>query len=50
MLGGAAHMLNFDGTDTMSAAYHVQYHLNGGKPVRHPARADPLHPARAGPP
>ena len=29
----SAHLLNFDGTDTMSAAYHVQYHLNGGKPV-----------------
>lgn len=33
VLGGAAHLLNFDGSDTMSAAYHVQYHLNGGKPV-----------------
>ena len=40
MIGGAAHLLNFTGTDTLSAAYHVQKHLNpsadyalGGKPV-----------------
>ncbi|KAJ1723661.1 hypothetical protein LPJ61_005804, partial [Coemansia biformis] len=33
MLGGAAHLLTFDGTDTLSAAYHVQYQLNGGRPV-----------------
>lgn len=33
VLGGAAHLLNFDGSDTMSAAYHVQYHLNKGIPV-----------------
>lgn len=26
-------MLNFEGSDTMSAAYHAQFHLNGGKPV-----------------
>ena len=32
-LGGAAHLLNFRGSDTMSAAYYVQFHLNGGKPV-----------------
>ncbi|CAG8567172.1 4783_t:CDS:10 [Ambispora leptoticha] len=33
MLGGAAHLLNFTGTDTLSAAYYVQYHLNNGKPI-----------------
>lgn len=33
VIGGAAHLLNFDGTDTMSAAYYVQFHLNGGKAV-----------------
>eukprot|EP00286_Rhodomonas_abbreviata_P018302 CAMPEP_0181308900 /NCGR_PEP_ID=MMETSP1101-20121128/11726_1 /TAXON_ID=46948 /ORGANISM="Rhodomonas abbreviata, Strain Caron Lab Isolate" /LENGTH=563 /DNA_ID=CAMNT_0023415347 /DNA_START=161 /DNA_END=1852 /DNA_ORIENTATION=+ len=33
VLGGAAHLLNFGGSDTMSACYHVQYHLNGGRPV-----------------
>lgn len=33
MIGGAAHMLSFDGTDTMSAAYYVQFGLNGGKVV-----------------
>ncbi len=33
MLGGAAHLLNFDGTDTLSAAYYVQFALNGGRPV-----------------
>jgi len=33
VLGGAAHLLNFEGSDTMSAAYHVQYHLNKGVPV-----------------
>lgn len=33
VLGGCAHLLNFDGTDTMSAAYYAQFHLNGGRPV-----------------
>uniref|UniRef100_A0A7S4KY47 Nicotinamide phosphoribosyltransferase n=1 Tax=Guillardia theta TaxID=55529 RepID=A0A7S4KY47_GUITH len=33
VLGGSAHLLNFEGSDTMSACYHVQFHLNGGKPV-----------------
>lgn len=33
IIGGAAHLLNFTGTDTMSAAYYVQMHLNGGRPV-----------------
>lgn len=31
-LGGSAHLLNFEGSDTMSASYYVQYHLNGKKP------------------
>ena len=33
VLGGVAHLLNFDGTDTLSAAYVAQFKLNGGKPV-----------------
>lgn len=33
VVGGCAHMLNFDGTDTMSAAYYAQFHLNDGQPV-----------------
>mmetsp|Transcript_35825 Transcript_35825/g.60367 ORF Transcript_35825/g.60367 Transcript_35825/m.60367 type:complete len:518 (-) Transcript_35825:704-2257(-) len=33
VLGGCAHLLNFDGTDTMSAAYYAQFVLNHGKPV-----------------
>jgi len=33
VLGGAAHLLSFDGTDTLSAAYYVQYALNGGRPI-----------------
>mmetsp|Transcript_30149 Transcript_30149/g.71509 ORF Transcript_30149/g.71509 Transcript_30149/m.71509 type:complete len:571 (-) Transcript_30149:94-1806(-) len=33
VLGGSAHLLNFGGSDTMSACYHVQFHLNGGRPV-----------------
>ncbi len=33
VLGGVAHLLNFDGTDTLSAAYYVQFALNGGRPV-----------------
>ena len=28
-----AHLLNFDGSDTMSAGYYAQFVLNGGKPV-----------------
>ncbi|KAF9383994.1 hypothetical protein CPC16_008647 [Podila verticillata] len=31
--GGTAHLLNFTGSDTLSAAYYAQYELNGGKPV-----------------
>jgi len=33
VIGGAAHLLNFDGSDTMSACYHATYHLNRGRPV-----------------
>jgi nicotinamide phosphoribosyltransferase len=33
VLGGTAHLLNFSGTDTMSAAYYAQFELNGGVPV-----------------
>lgn len=33
ILGGAAHLLNFDGTDTMPAAYYVQFELNGGDAI-----------------
>jgi nicotinic acid phosphoribosyltransferase len=33
VIGGVAHLLNFDGTDTMSAAYYAQFHLNGGDPI-----------------
>lgn len=28
-----AHLLNFEGSDTMAASYHAQFHLNGGRPV-----------------
>ncbi|KAL2918884.1 hypothetical protein HK105_201718 [Polyrhizophydium stewartii] len=33
VIGGVAHLLNFEGTDTMSAAWYAQYRLNGGRPV-----------------
>ncbi|KAK9864686.1 hypothetical protein WJX84_000447 [Apatococcus fuscideae] len=33
ILGGTAHLLNFDGTDTLSAAYYAQFVLNNGVPV-----------------
>lgn len=33
MIGGAAHLINFDGSDTMTACYYVQFGLNNGKPV-----------------
>jgi len=33
VIGGSAHLLNFDGSDTMPACYHVQYHLNNGKHI-----------------
>ncbi|KAF9345230.1 hypothetical protein BGX26_003381, partial [Mortierella sp. AD094] len=33
VLGGTAHLLNFTGTDTLSAAYYAQFELNAGEPV-----------------
>jgi len=33
IIGGVAHLLNFSGTDTMSAAYYAQFTLNNGKPI-----------------
>ena len=33
VIGGCAHLLNFEGSDTMSAAFYAQFELNGGKPV-----------------
>ena len=33
VLGGCAHLLNFTGTDTLSAAYFAQFALNDGRPV-----------------
>ncbi|KAJ9525932.1 hypothetical protein QJQ45_009410 [Haematococcus lacustris] len=33
VIGGCAHLLSFVGTDTLSAAYYAQFHLNGGRPV-----------------
>lgn len=33
VLGGAAHLLSFRGSDTMAAAYYTQQHLNNGRPV-----------------
>jgi len=33
VIGGSAHLLNFTGSDTMSACYYTQYVLNNGKPV-----------------
>lgn len=33
VIGGCAHLLSFDGSDTMPAAFHAQFHLNGGRPV-----------------
>ncbi|KAF9982724.1 hypothetical protein BGZ65_002559 [Modicella reniformis] len=33
IVGGTAHLLNFTGTDTMSAAFYAQFQLNGGEPV-----------------
>lgn len=32
IIGGSAHLLNFTGSDTMSASFYIQYHLNNGKP------------------
>ncbi|KAI8870877.1 nicotinamide phosphoribosyltransferase [Ramicandelaber brevisporus] len=33
MIGGAAHLLSFEGSDTMSAAFYAQFTLNNGNPV-----------------
>jgi len=33
VIGGLAHLLNFEGSDTMSACYYGQFHLNNGKPI-----------------
>ncbi|PVV00445.1 hypothetical protein BB560_005171 [Smittium megazygosporum] len=33
IIGGTSHLLNFEGTDTLAAAYYAQFHLNNGKPV-----------------
>uniref|UniRef100_A0A6B2L2A5 Nicotinamide phosphoribosyltransferase n=1 Tax=Arcella intermedia TaxID=1963864 RepID=A0A6B2L2A5_9EUKA len=33
VIGGSAHLLNWAGSDTMSAAYYAQFYLNGGRPV-----------------
>ncbi|KND00414.1 uncharacterized protein SPPG_04737 [Spizellomyces punctatus DAOM BR117] len=33
IIGGCAHLLNFEGTDTLSAAFYAQFRLNDGKPV-----------------
>ena len=33
VIGGCAHLLNFDGSDTMSAGYYAQFMLNDGRPV-----------------
>lgn len=33
IIGGMSHLLNFEGTDTMSAAYYAQYKYNDGTPV-----------------
>ncbi|CAL8467658.1 g7196 [Coccomyxa elongata] len=33
VLGGTAHLLSFDGTDTLSAAYYAQFELNDGEPI-----------------
>jgi len=33
VIGGCAHLVNFDGSDTMSACYYAQFELNNGKPI-----------------
>ena len=33
VVGGCAHLLNFVGSDTMSAGWYAQMELNGGRPV-----------------
>ena len=45
IIGGCAHLLSFDGSDTMPAAFHAQFHLNGGRPVASSIPATVRHPA-----
>jgi nicotinamide phosphoribosyltransferase len=33
IVGGIAHLLNFEGSDTMPACYYAQFELNNGNPV-----------------
>ncbi|KAJ3356109.1 hypothetical protein GGF32_001690 [Allomyces javanicus] len=33
VIGGAAHLLNFTGSDTLSACYYAQFHCNAGVPI-----------------
>lgn len=33
IIGGVSHLLNFKGSDTMSACYYAQFALNGGKAI-----------------
>ncbi|KAJ1929636.1 hypothetical protein IWQ60_001013 [Tieghemiomyces parasiticus] len=33
IIGGCAHLVNFEGTDTLSAGYYAQFYLNGGEPL-----------------
>jgi nicotinic acid phosphoribosyltransferase len=33
IIGGCAHLINFEGTDTLSAAWYAQFKLNNSKPV-----------------
>jgi nicotinic acid phosphoribosyltransferase len=33
VIGGLAHLLSFEGSDTMSACYYGQFKLNNGKPI-----------------
>lgn len=49
IVGGLAHLLSFEGTDTMPAAFYAQMHLNGGKPVAYsiPATVCETYPVRS---
>jgi nicotinic acid phosphoribosyltransferase len=33
IIGGTAHLINFTGSDTLSASWYAQFKLNNGKPV-----------------
>ncbi|KAJ9049782.1 hypothetical protein DSO57_1021004 [Entomophthora muscae] len=33
ILGGSAHLINFEGSDTLAACYYAQYQWNGGRPL-----------------